>query len=315
MDERERRREAREAWRRVRDEIGEAFRRAWKEERFDDEGRRHESLEESVQNIVVRAKEFGREVGEETSRFGRDFADDARKQASDTWKGFREDWRERQQGQYNQGQRPDWQEHWLLGGRRFHHWAEGDEEANPLLAAMMSRGGGLLSLYALHLLAEHPRHGNDLMKEIERRTMGGWTSNPGAVYPLLSNMESNGFVLSNWEEPAKRTRRIYQITDGGREELDRLRQMLRPKLMDTIDVLHDIYDDLYNPGASEGPSGSGDTAEVVPASPSEAEGGVQSDPPSERRFSHFSSLIWNGARSLIDRIIGPSRRQAAQMGR
>src|SRR3990172_8891841 len=124
MEERETRRQIREAWSRARDEMREAFRTTWQEGLAEGDNWRRESFEAFVQNLATKAKDFGREVGQEASRFGRGFADDARKQADDAWKGVREEWRERR----HHGHRPgDWQEHWLFGGRRFQHWAEGDE--------------------------------------------------------------------------------------------------------------------------------------------------------------------------------------------
>ena len=93
---------------------------------------------------------------------------------------------------------------------------------NPFVAIVMSKGGGLLSLYVLHLLAEKPRYGNDIMREIEERTRGRWGANPGAIYPMLTLMEERGLVEGAWEDPQKRTRRIYSLTIAGREELERL---------------------------------------------------------------------------------------------
>jgi DNA-binding PadR family transcriptional regulator len=109
---------------------------------------------------------------------------------------------------------------------------------------ILSKGGGLLSLYVLHLLSEKPRYGNDIMREIEERTQGRWGSNPGAVYPLLSVMEESGFVNGAWEDPTKRTRRVYSLTPAGRQEMDRLKEVIRPKLEEAISVLRDLLDDL-----------------------------------------------------------------------
>jgi DNA-binding PadR family transcriptional regulator len=233
--------EAREHWRRAKEELREAFRSAREERRRAREAGEtgRETVDETVEEITEAAREFARDVGEEARRF-----------ANEVWKGARQEWhggpwREHWEKSFGK----DWQRHWVFGGRRFRHWVEG-EETNPFVAAILSRGGGLLALYVLHLLAEQPRHGNDVMRQIEQRTMGSWSSNPGAIYPLLSSMEANGLVQSQWEDPDKRTRRIYQLGDEGRQELARLRGALRPKVMEAIEVLHVLYDDLY--GEDEG---------------------------------------------------------------
>ena len=242
--------EARSAWRRAREEMREAFQRmrAEQRERARAGGTRID-VDESVQEMADAARDFASEVAEE-----------ARRLADEFWRGARHDWHSRWREQWQRSFGKDWQDHWVFGGRRFRQWASGGEEANPFVGAILSRGGGLLSLYVLHLLNEQPRHGNDIMKQIEQRTMGSWSSNPGAIYPLLGFMEEKGYVQSRWEDPDKRTRRIYQITDEGRQELERLRRVLRPKVMEAIEVLHVLYDDLYEKGEHTAPPPSGEAA-------------------------------------------------------
>jgi len=140
------------------------------------------------------------------------------------------------------------EKHWIFGGRRFRPWFSGKWGPpglfNPFVAVMMSKGGGLLSLYVLHLLAEKSRYGNDIMREIEDRTHGRWGSNPGAIYPLLTAMEERDFVESAWEDADKRTRRIYQLTPAGQQELNRLKEVFRPKLEEAISVMRHVFADL-----------------------------------------------------------------------
>ncbi len=140
------------------------------------------------------------------------------------------------------------EKHWLFSGRRFKPWRSGSWGPpglfNPFVAVILSKGGGLLSLYVLHLLAEKPRYGNDIMREIEERTQGRWGSNPGAVYPLLTAMEERGLVKGAWEDPQKRTRRIYSLMPAGHEELKRLKEVMRPKLEEAINILRGLHDDL-----------------------------------------------------------------------
>lgn len=144
------------------------------------------------------------------------------------------------------GQSPE--KHWFFGGRRFAAWRGGPfgpGTSNPLVGLMLSKSGGLLPLYVLHLLDERPRYGNEVMREIEERTKGQWASNPGAIYPLLSFMEMQGLVEGRWEEPRKRTRRFYRLTERGREELQRLKEVMRPGLQGALTVLQDLLNDLY----------------------------------------------------------------------
>jgi DNA-binding PadR family transcriptional regulator len=140
------------------------------------------------------------------------------------------------------GQPPE--QHWMFGGRRFKPWQMGEAFFNPFVAIVLSKGGGLLPLYVLHLLDQQPRYGNELMSLIEKRTAGGWATNPGAIYPLLDDLEEQRLIAGEWADPDKRTVRRYTITDEGRDELDRLKAVMRPKLREALEVLKDMLEDL-----------------------------------------------------------------------
>ena len=134
--------------------------------------------------------------------------------------------------------------HWLFRGRRFTPWQQGDDNFNPFVSALFSRGGGLLPIYVLHLLAQKPRYGNEIMSAISVRTEGQWQANPGAIYPLMMQLENRGFVTGEWEDPRKRTTRIYSITPAGRDELANLKTILIPKLNAASEVLARLAEDL-----------------------------------------------------------------------
>jgi DNA-binding PadR family transcriptional regulator len=61
---------------------------------------------------------------------------------------------------------------------------------------------GEMRLALLGLLVEQPRHGYELIKELEARTGGEYTPSPGAVYPALQRFETEGLVESNKENGA-----------------------------------------------------------------------------------------------------------------
>jgi len=132
----------------------------------------------------------------------------------------------------------------MFGGRRFRPWQVGESIFNPFVAMALSKGGGLLPLYVLHLLSQQPRYGNEVMSLIEERTGGGWGTNPGAIYPLLVELEEQGLIVGEWQDPERRTIRRYTITGAGRDELERLKAVMRPKLQEALEVLKDMLDDL-----------------------------------------------------------------------
>lgn len=75
---------------------------------------------------------------------------------------------------------------------------------------------GDLKYVVLRLLDEKPRHGYEIIKEIEERFGGAYSPSPGTVYPTLAMLEDLGFARATPEEGG---RKIYEITDEGRAHL------------------------------------------------------------------------------------------------
>jgi len=75
---------------------------------------------------------------------------------------------------------------------------------------------GDLKLVILRLLEEKPRHGYEIIKELEGRFGGAYSPSPGTVYPTLTMLEDLGFARVVPEEGGKK---IYEITDQGRSHL------------------------------------------------------------------------------------------------
>jgi len=73
-----------------------------------------------------------------------------------------------------------------------------------------------LRLVLLSLIAEQPRHGYDLIREIEERTGGQYAPSPGVIYPTLTMLQDMGLIA---EEGAAGTRKVYAATEDGRAHL------------------------------------------------------------------------------------------------
>ena len=71
----------------------------------------------------------------------------------------------------------------------------------------------------LVLLNERPSHGYQIIQELESRSGGAWRVSPGSVYPTLQQLEDEGLVRTVASET---DRRVYELTDTGREEAARL---------------------------------------------------------------------------------------------
>lgn len=141
--------------------------------------------------------------------------------------------------------------HWAFSGRRFNPWHQGVDSFNPFVANLLSKGGGLLPLYVLHLLQQRPQYGNELMEKLTERTSNQWVANPGAIYPLMTMLEEQGIVQGQWEDPRKRTVRIYSLTEKGKQELANLKAIVRPKLMEAMEVMQTLANDLNGDDETE----------------------------------------------------------------
>ena len=77
-------------------------------------------------------------------------------------------------------------------------------------------GAGDMKYVILKLLRDKPRHGYEVMKELEERMHGCYSPSPGTVYPTLQWLEDEGLVVARDIEGKK----VYEITDTGRAFLD-----------------------------------------------------------------------------------------------
>ena len=84
------------------------------------------------------------------------------------------------------------------------------------------RGGrffeqGDLKYVILQMLAEKPRHGYEIIKELEDRFGGSYAPSAGTVYPTLALLEDMGYASVTTEEGGKK---VYAITEEGRKYLE-----------------------------------------------------------------------------------------------
>ena len=75
---------------------------------------------------------------------------------------------------------------------------------------------GDLKLVILRLIADKPRHGYELIKEIEEQAGGAYSPSPGVVYPTLTWLEEMGFAAA---ADAAGGRKLYSVTPEGEAHL------------------------------------------------------------------------------------------------
>jgi PadR family transcriptional regulator, regulatory protein PadR len=109
----------------------------------------------------------------------------------------------------------------------------------------------MFTLLVLHLISNSESgasYGNQLIERIERITDGAVSLNPNTMYPLLRELEGGGLIEGRWEHPEKRSRRLYTVTDRGREEYARLRDGIAPFLDSIIKTISLIKQEIYKKG-------------------------------------------------------------------
>lgn len=75
--------------------------------------------------------------------------------------------------------------------------------------------GSDLQLVILALINEKPRHGYEIIKELEERSSGFYAPSPGVIYPALTYLEEIGYATVT----ADASRKLYSPTEAGLEFL------------------------------------------------------------------------------------------------
>jgi len=68
----------------------------------------------------------------------------------------------------------------------------------------------------LELIKDKPKHGYEIIRELEERFHGWYSPSPGSVYPTLQWLEEMGYATSSQQDGKK----IYAITEEGRKFLE-----------------------------------------------------------------------------------------------
>ena len=79
---------------------------------------------------------------------------------------------------------------------------------------------GTLDLLILHVVAETPRHGWEIGRQIEERSGDVLRVQQGSLYPALRRLERAGLLRARWgRSESNRRARYYRLTRAGRRRL------------------------------------------------------------------------------------------------
>ncbi len=100
------------------------------------------------------------------------------------------------------------------GGFEMRRGAGGEERGGGRRRVFDS---GELRLVLLKLIGDQPRHGYDLIREVESLSGGAYVPSPGVVYPTLTLLADMGHID---ESKAEGARKLFAVTDEGRAHLE-----------------------------------------------------------------------------------------------
>lgn len=103
-----------------------------------------------------------------------------------------------------------------------------------------ARGFVGLRFWILNLISKKEMTGAEVMEAIEELSMGMWRPSSGSVYPILKDLEREGYIKSREEL----NKRYYSLTDRGNHILEEMLWLPRERLKvrDHIDNLRETID-------------------------------------------------------------------------
>jgi PadR family transcriptional regulator PadR len=91
----------------------------------------------------------------------------------------------------------------------------------------------LLDIQLLRLVETQPTWGYKIKKTVENDL--NIKLRHGALYPMLNHLEQEGFVTSQKQQQSGRARKVYTVTEKGKEYLESYYAVLREQMKNKTD--------------------------------------------------------------------------------
>lgn len=103
-----------------------------------------------------------------------------------------------------------------------------------------ARGFVGIRFWILNLISKKEMTGAEIMERIEELSMGMWKPSPGSVYPILKDLEREGYVKSREDL----NKRYYSLTEKGSAILEEMLWLPRQRFraFDRVDNIRDTID-------------------------------------------------------------------------
>lgn len=153
---------------------------------------------------------------------------------------------------------------------------------------------GDLKYVILKLLAEKPRHGYEIIKELEAQSGGVYAPSAGAIYPTLTLLEDMGYAESTAEAGGKK---VYSITEAGKAHLAENQATVE----DVFERIADIGSTVFSDTMKEVGRAFGHIARAAFSAPSSHL--------RDKETSHKILEILRRASHEIDDVLGEARKR------
>ncbi|MEM9366360.1 MAG: PadR family transcriptional regulator [Planctomycetota bacterium] len=81
--------------------------------------------------------------------------------------------------------------------------------------------GSTSSTLILAVIGEQDRHGYSIVQRVNELSGGSFQWCEGTIYPSLHRLEKQGLLSGRWtKSPSGHRRRVYSLTQSGRDELE-----------------------------------------------------------------------------------------------
>jgi DNA-binding PadR family transcriptional regulator len=116
---------------------------------------------------------------------------------------------------------------------------------SPNLTPLTGAPRGMLLHYILHSISLKPKHGYEILQDIDGKTDGAWRPGVGSVYPILKRLFANGYIQAD-EKGSVENRRVYSITPKGIEEMKGRGEMMASSWQRWM-AMRRLYFDMLDP--------------------------------------------------------------------
>ncbi len=193
---------------------------------------------------------------------------------------------------------------WICGdfigfGPRFWSYGSGSRGRGKGRRRKQMFESGEVKYVILRLLREKPRHGYEIMKELEERLGGWYTPSAGTVYPTLQMLEDQGHVRAVDTEGKK----VYHITPEGEAFLD-----------EHADVVDEILDRVREAVRSVAGGSMGDVNQAFARLARLAFRTAWRAGPDSHRTEAIAEILRRAAQEIEDLVEGPSRSAEPEHG-